>query len=152
MSSVYIHFRFREGPDPRKRGWRESVRTAVVVIVHRQQALILLRGSDAPWCPNLWNLPGGTVDEHETPDEAATRECEEETGVRPVSLLRLCEIDMGDNGLLFAYTYTADHLQEMVVRTCDESAGHAWVSVADLDRYTFVPHVLGLIRAALTTR
>ena len=48
--------------------------TAAVVIVRNNKALILQRGYTAPWMPGKWNLPGGGIDQGETPIKAAKRE------------------------------------------------------------------------------
>lgn len=37
----------------------------------------------------LWELPAGSVDEGETPEEAARRECHEEIGLVPSTVVRL---------------------------------------------------------------
>jgi ADP-ribose pyrophosphatase len=37
----------------------------------------------------LWELPAGSVDEGETPEQAATRECHEEIGRVPATVVRL---------------------------------------------------------------
>jgi ADP-ribose pyrophosphatase len=37
----------------------------------------------------LWELPAGSVDEGETPEEAAARECHEEIGKVPATIVRL---------------------------------------------------------------
>ena len=37
----------------------------------------------------LWELPAGSVDEGETPEQAATRECHEEIGAVPATVVRL---------------------------------------------------------------
>ncbi len=37
----------------------------------------------------LWELPAGSVDEGETPEEAARRECHEEIGLVPSTIVRL---------------------------------------------------------------
>ena len=38
---------------------------------------------------DLWELPAGSVDEGETPDQAARRECHEEIGLVPTTVVRL---------------------------------------------------------------
>jgi ADP-ribose pyrophosphatase len=38
---------------------------------------------------SLWELPAGTLEPDEDPDDAARRECEEETGYAPASIERL---------------------------------------------------------------
>jgi ADP-ribose pyrophosphatase len=38
---------------------------------------------------SLWELPAGSVDEGETPEQAARRECHEEIGLVPVTIVRL---------------------------------------------------------------
>ena len=55
--------------------------TAAVVIIRNNKALILQRGYTAPWMPGKWNLPGGGIDENETPEIAAKREALEETSI-----------------------------------------------------------------------
>ena len=49
-----------------------------VFVINQDQKLLMIKHKKlGKWCP-----PGGKVDNNETPDEAAVRECFEETGVR----------------------------------------------------------------------
>ena len=56
----------------------------VVAGLIRQRGRILLchRSPQRRWYPDLWDLPGGHVGEHEAPTEALTRELWEELGIR----------------------------------------------------------------------
>jgi ADP-ribose pyrophosphatase len=49
----------------------------------------LVRQYRYPVNASLWELPAGSVDEGETPEDAASRECHEEIGVVPATVVRL---------------------------------------------------------------
>ena len=56
--------------------------TSLIMVNDRQQVLLLLRDDipDIP-CPNMWDLPGGHVEDGETPGECIFREIKEELGL-----------------------------------------------------------------------
>ena len=55
---------------------------AIVLLVDRSGAVLLqLRDEHAPVSPNRWSLPGGRVEDGESPEVAARRELQEETGL-----------------------------------------------------------------------
>jgi 8-oxo-dGTP pyrophosphatase MutT (NUDIX family) len=58
-------------------------RRVVSVLLVDQQGRILMQQRDpnAHTSPNQWSLPGGRIEPHETPVEAARRELQEETGL-----------------------------------------------------------------------
>ncbi len=62
---------------------------AVAVVVHDGSVLVGHRSADATEAAGLAEFPGGKVEHGETPEQAATRECREETGlvVRPLHRL-----------------------------------------------------------------
>ncbi len=53
---------------------------AIAVVEHRGQFLIGLRPEGAPLA-GFWEFPGGKIEPGETPQQAAARECLEETGL-----------------------------------------------------------------------
>jgi 8-oxo-dGTP diphosphatase len=84
-----------------------------------------------------WGLPGGARDSHETPESAALREAEEETGVRPDQVaLRASVVTAAPEGTGWTYTTViADATEVLPVVACVESAELRWVAeheVADL--------------------
>lgn len=60
----------------------------VSAIVVADGKILLLQRDDNPGIrdPNCWQLPGGGVEDGETPDEAIKRELQEEIGILPSSL------------------------------------------------------------------
>ena len=66
-------------------------RRAARVLLVADGAVLLIQGHDPsrPDAERWWHVPGGGIDEHETPAAAAAREVFEETG------LRVSEADVG---------------------------------------------------------
>lgn len=63
-------------------------RIAVVFVVDPQgRVLMQHRSADAAVSPNQWSMPGGKIEDGESPVEAARREVHEETGLRVVDLV-----------------------------------------------------------------
>ena len=59
-----------------------SQKFSTVAVINRDKKILLLkRGPTAPYNPNNYCFPGGTVDGDETLEETASRELGEETGI-----------------------------------------------------------------------
>ncbi len=65
------------------------VRSVVLLPVPEPGSIILIRQYRYPVNRWLWELPAGSVDEGEEPDAAAKRECHEEIGQVPETIVRL---------------------------------------------------------------
>ena len=59
--------------------------SAHTVVNQADHILLLRRGVTAPWAPGLWGLPGGYIEDGETPAHAAVRELGEEAGIDPLT-------------------------------------------------------------------
>jgi ADP-ribose pyrophosphatase len=64
-------------------------KSVVLLPVPEPGKVILIRQYRYPVNAFLWELPAGSVDEGESPDEAARRECHEEIGLVPSTVVRL---------------------------------------------------------------
>jgi F420-dependent oxidoreductase-like protein/mutator protein MutT len=80
-----------------------SETTSIILINKRNQLLLHLR-DDKPTIPypNMWGLPGGYVEEGETPEQCITREMKEELGIEleAVSFVAAAQRSFG-----FEYTF-----------------------------------------------
>ena len=64
-------------------------KSVVIVPVPEPGKVILIRQYRYAVNAHLWELPAGSVDEGETPEAAAGRECHEEIGLIPATVVRL---------------------------------------------------------------
>jgi ADP-ribose pyrophosphatase len=67
-------------------------RSVVLVPVPEPGKVILVRQYRYAVNAFLWELPAGSVDEGESPEEAARRECHEEIGLVPSTVVRLSSL------------------------------------------------------------
>lgn len=93
--------------------------------------LLLRRSSQEANYAGHWALPGGGVDEGESPEEGAVRECEEEIDNRPAGLMKLLDQRRTPNGKVF-HTFAAPTEKKFVPRLNDEHSGYAWAPLDQL--------------------
>lgn len=127
------------GPvDWSKTGW-ESIpmaRKAACVLLYNEHGQIL--GVSRKDDPNAFGLPGGKVDPGESLEEAAIRECKEETGLDVWGLEkafeRLCEGETDYDTTTFYAKYDSAQL----IGSAEHETGHIkWVTWVELLRGPF---------------
>lgn len=115
---------------------------AVAVVEHQGKYLIGRRPGDAP-LGGLWEFPGGKVRREELPEQAAVRECAEETGLN----VEVC----GELPTVF-HDYPHGRLElrffacRLVGTAETPRTPFRWVPAGDLLRYAFPPANAALIQ------
>lgn len=122
------------------------------VVIADSRALLIKRGH--PPLQGEWSIPGGTLELGETLLEGVERELLEETSVqvRVVDLIEVFERVFRDEAGRAQYHFVIlDYLCEAVsgeARAGSDVTDVAWVSEADLDRYSLTPTATRVIRRA----
>lgn len=99
----------------------DKVKAAGVLIVADGNVLFLRRGSRGDH-PGEWAFAGGHIEDGETPEEAARRETQEETGYEPHKLIELGKSD--DGAVEFTTFYNES--RPFDVALSDESTEFLW--------------------------
>jgi 8-oxo-dGTP diphosphatase len=101
--------------------------------------LLQLRDDKAPYYPNVWGLPGGTVEPGETPAEAAVRELAEEAAVAPSSPVRLfARQELPSHGRMKNYFYAPTTARQSDV-VLGEGAAMLFIPAAEVLDRPFTP-------------
>ena len=116
--------------------------SAVVIFDPEGRVLFLLRPDFVSWMPGKWALPGGHIEEGETPIDAAVREVKEETAL---DISEPVEFHMSANGEV-AYFTTRGYTGEVVIDF--EHDDFAWVYPEDLTNYDRVPKLDDVVERA----
>jgi 8-oxo-dGTP diphosphatase len=117
--------------------------TPIAIAVVEQNGRFLIGQRDATdSLAGLWEFPGGKVEVGETPEQAAVRECREETGLTIV-VVKLLE------RLIYKYAHGDVELHFFVCRpSMPDETPHArfrWVQRAELLQHEFPAANAGLV-------
>ncbi len=92
---------------------------AACCIVTQGDEILFVQRSVEP-CKGLWCLPGGFVELDESPENAARRELEEETGIRALNLRLLgTNAQMSRFGAVLVIAYAVDSWEGEIVAATD---------------------------------
>lgn len=99
------------------------------VLVVRNRAVLLTRQYRLLINDISYEIPGGKVDENETPEIAAMRECLEETGVRCANLKPLLAFHPGlDTTKNYTYVFYSEDAEEVRNEDCRQ---RVWIPLAN---------------------
>lgn len=99
-------------------------KAAGVLIVANDSVLFLKRGNGGDH-PGEWAFPGGCEEHGESPEDAARRECLEESGYEPAKLI---EIGKTSDGIT-EFTTFYHECRRFDVALSDESTDYLWVPI-----------------------
>ena len=128
------------------------VRIVTAVLRDGDRVLLCHRSAGRRWYPDVWDLPGGHVEEGEDPKESLVRELREELGITvsepsspPMHEIRTATFDM-QIWLIDRWTGTP------VNAAPDEHDAVAWFDTSDLDSLRLAHEsYLSLLTAVLVT-
>ena len=123
---------------------------AGLLVVTPDRSVLMQHRAHWTACPLTWGLPGGARDSHETPEQAAVREAQEETGLNPRQVRILGSLvtagpfpaDPARPELAGGWTYTTvfARADESFATYADaESLELAWVPIADVSDLELLP-------------
>jgi mutator protein MutT len=118
------------------------VQIALAVVRHGDRVLIGQRPPGVPLA-GYWEFPGGKILDDETPQEAAARECREETGleIHMGTLLSLADHEYA-HGRVRLHFFAAEPLDPAQ----PPAEPFRWIAIVDLFTYRFPPANAGVIQ------
>ena len=117
------------------------------------RVLLCHRTADRQWYPDAWDLPGGHVEDGETPEQALVRELREELGVEVVVPLGAPFARVREAGLDLSVWVVEHWSGEPANLAPAEHDAVAWVDPARAAELRYAdPRVLDLVRGALARR
>ena len=117
---------------------RKTIRVVAAVVERDGRYLITQRRANAV-LPELWEFPGGRVEDRESDAEALTRELDERLGVRAtVGELISFVSHPYERYTVDLYLYQC-RIEEGAVLACQAVKDYRWVTSDEFDRYPFTP-------------
>jgi len=101
-----------------------------IVYNQKGEILFLLRGNETGFEPGKLGLPGGHIDEGETPEEAAKRELLEETNLVAVSCSQIGVCKTNDVEIYY-YEIRVDE-KDLLILDTEEHFNYKWLLIEDL--------------------
>ncbi len=120
------------------------ITVSAAIIISNGRILITKRNENMK-LPNLWEFPGGKVEENEAPEACVIREINEELGVNIKVYSRyVSSIHKYDFGEIHLISYIAGLESGRV--ELREHADYRWVRVDELEDYDFAPADIPIVK------
>lgn len=114
-------------------GWGVWARPATTTLLVRDGKIILIEDKKTEKDRWLWNCPGGMIEEGETSEQAAARECEEEVGLIPTKLEKFTTIKTDFPDTFVDYYIGSDLQPGQKANWVEEDIGqikeHSWAEL-----------------------
>jgi 8-oxo-dGTP diphosphatase len=87
----------------------------IIFLNSKNEVLLLLRDNKQgiPY-PNMWDIPGGMVEENETPEQTVRREMEEEMGINDLGEIKLFNVFTSENLTDYIFSKRMDIIPEEI--------------------------------------
>lgn len=115
--------------------------SAVGCVVEKSGQILFLQRSLGSACPSVWGIPGGKIEEGETPQEAVVRELFEETAITmeleklsPVVTLFIKKPQ--GHYPYHMFFYPCEELCKVLLS--DEHVAYKWVSLEQMSRFSLI--------------
>ena len=114
------------------------IHVAAVILTDEAGKILICKRGEGGSCAFLWEFPGGKLEEGESPEQAAVRECREELGLDITLGPAYASLDYSypDKDIHFTFFNGRVTGGEMEVRVHEEAR---WVAPAEMKDYNFCP-------------
>lgn len=111
----------------------------IILINEHGEILILLRSNLDDFHSGTWSLPGGKIEEGETPLEGAVRELSEETNIN-LDLFDLSDFKVvkKDNCTINYFIASVYSSELKIVLDAEEHQGHEWIKTSEIKNRKFI--------------
>jgi 8-oxo-dGTP pyrophosphatase MutT (NUDIX family) len=111
----------------------------------KQQDVLLVLKDKPKWQQGRLNLPGGKIEDGETPEEAAERELKEETGYEPLVPLRKMGLMIDGSSDIHCFKAVVDYNKPVAPRDeeTQQIAWHDWLVVRS--DWRLIPNLQAII-------
>jgi len=118
------------------------------LIKNGDKYLITLRAADKNYMPNLWDIPGGTIEFGEHPVEALIREIDEETKIKVKvgNLILVYDFVSGEKRHQFQMVFTCDYLLGEVILNPREHQEYRWVTLEEMEQLPKIAFLEELVK------
>jgi 8-oxo-dGTP diphosphatase len=89
---------------------------AGIIFLNSKNEVLLLLRDNKPGIqyPNMWDIPGGMVEENETPEQTVRREMEEEMGINDLGEIKLFNVFTSENLTDYIFSKRMDIIPEEI--------------------------------------
>lgn len=126
-----------------------------LILNDKNEVLVLKRSAHESVYPNVWDIPGGTLEDGEDPRVGAQREIREETGltVNDLNLFAYTSnVDVSKDTQFIRLIFVASSAGGEVKLNPDEHQEYQWISMEQIHTIKTVDYLLRVITQMLSRK
>lgn len=125
---------------------KESLYADVIVKNNKGDILFLRRNSSGSKFAGLWGLPGGHIDEGETPEEAVKRETQEEIGHDIINVKQAAVKKLPNKGKIYYFTADLKDVDKAIILDNEEHYSVEYINEEDYPKYEFIGELIDMLQ------